>query len=83
MTLTASGDTLVPINENDVRSLLAGAQVAAAPALIQHRFQLAAAPEITLQNNWLNRMPLIPMRIRVRIVQDASDASAALPPSVP
>ena len=74
MTFTASGDTLVPINEGDVRSLLAGAQVAEVPALLQRRFQFAAAPEITLQNNWLNRMPLVPMRIRVRIVQDAGEA---------
>ncbi len=68
-TQTASAETLVPIRTGDVRSLLAGASLAEAPGILARRFDLASAPTITLDHDWLGRLPYIPTRITVRVLR--------------
>ncbi|MCO6452909.1 MAG: baseplate J/gp47 family protein [Caldilineales bacterium] len=69
MTLTASGDTLIPIRSAEVRSLLAGVPFEEAASVLQRSLDLADSPVITLEPNWLGRLPYIPTRIRVRVLQ--------------
>ena len=69
MTLTASADTLVPIKVNEVRTLLAGVPLDAASQRLQEAFALEQPPVIKLEPNWLGRLPTIPTRIRVRVLQ--------------
>jgi len=68
-TLTASADTLVPITTGEVRSLLIGAPLEGADSILLDNLELAIPPEITLEPNWLNRLPYIPTRIVVRVMQ--------------
>lgn len=70
LTLTANGDTLIPIKTADVRSLLAGVPLAEAASLLQQELELAVPPVITLEPNWLDRIPYIPTRITVRVLQE-------------
>ncbi len=68
-TLTASAEALVPISTAQVRSLLAGAPLVEAGPLLQRSLALAAPPQITLAPDWLGRIPWIPTRIRVRVLE--------------
>ncbi len=75
MTLTASGDALAPIPAGQVRALLAGVPVSEAAAVLQRRFDLARPPVVELDRgwlgrDWLGRLPYIPTRIRVRVLQE-------------
>lgn len=70
MTLTASGDALVPIPTGDVRALLAGLPLGEAAAALQRRLDLARPPVIEVERAWLGRLPYIPTRIRVRVLQE-------------
>ncbi len=69
ITLTASGDTLVPVRTGEVRSLLAGVPLEEAESLLLRELDLATTPEIFLEPNWLNRLPYIPTRITVRVIE--------------
>ncbi len=68
-TLTASAETLIPITTGQVRSLLIGAPLEDAESILINNLKLAVPPEITLEPNWLNRLPYIPTRIVVRVLQ--------------
>ncbi len=70
MTLTASGDALVPIPSGQVRALLAGVPLAEADSVLQRRLNLARPPVITVERDWLGRLPYIPTRIQVRVLQE-------------
>lgn len=70
MTLTASGDALVPIPSGQVRALLAGAPISEASAMLQRRLNLAKPPAIEVERDWLGRLPYIPTRIQVRVLQE-------------
>lgn len=69
MTLTASADTLIPIKVSEVRNLLKGAPLTEVPQRLQETLDLAEAPQVTLEPNWLDRLPYISTRIRVRVLQ--------------
>lgn len=69
MTLTASGEALIPITIGQVRNLLAGVPYDEAEEVLLENLDLAVPPEITLEPDWLNRIPYIPTRITVRVVQ--------------
>lgn len=69
MTLTAAGEALIPIRTGEVRALLSGVPLEEAPRLLQRRFELARPPEITLEPNWTDRLPYIPTRIKVLVLQ--------------
>lgn len=69
MTLTASADTLIPIKVGQVRDLLKGVPLAEAPQRLQEALDLATVPQVELEPHWLDRLPYIPTRIRVRILQ--------------
>ena len=68
-TLTASADTLIPITTGQVRSLLICAPLEDAETILLDNLALAVPPEITLEPNWLDRLPCIPTRIVVRVLQ--------------
>lgn len=70
MTLTASGDALVPIPTGQVRALLAGVPVSEAASVLQRRLDLAKPPVIEVERDWLGRLPYIPTRIQVRVLQE-------------
>lgn len=72
MSLTASGDTLIPITTSRVRSLLAGAPLEDAAGILQRNLQLASPPQVSLEPNWLGRIPYIPTRITVRVLQGSA-----------
>jgi hypothetical protein len=67
--LTASAETLIPIMTSQVRSLLIGAPLDEADSILLGNLELAVPPEITLEPNWLQRLPYIPTRIVVRVLQ--------------
>lgn len=69
MTLTASADVLLPIQTGTVRTLLAGVPVAEAAAVLQRHLDLAKPPIIDVESDWFGRLPYIPTRITVRILQ--------------
>jgi hypothetical protein len=69
MTLTAAGEALLPIRTGEVRALLAGTPLNEATRLLQRRFELARPPEITLEPDWTGRLPYIPTRIKVLVLQ--------------
>ena len=71
MTFTASAQALIPIKISDVRALLRGVPLADAPALLQEQFDLDQPPLVELNPNWLDSLPLIGTRIRVRVLQQA------------
>ena len=68
-TITTSGDALLPVSTGKVRSLLAGAPLPEASRILQRNLKLAAPPQVELTPNWLNRLPYIPTRIKVRILR--------------
>jgi len=68
-TLTATADTLIPVTVSQVRSLLIGASLDEAETILLDNLALADPPEITLEPNWLNRLPYIPTRIVVRVME--------------
>ena len=69
MTLTASGEALIPITTGQVRNLLAGVPFDEAEDVLLENLDLAAPPEITLEPDWLGRIPYLPTRIIVRVLQ--------------
>ncbi|NOX60899.1 MAG: hypothetical protein GXP42_02960 [Chloroflexi bacterium] len=70
LTMTASGLALIPIKPADVRSLIAGATPEEAVKRLEAEFDLATRPQITIEPDWLGRVPYIPTRIRVRVLQE-------------
>ncbi len=68
-TLTANAEALIPITTGQVRSLLIGAPLDEAEAILLNNLELAVPPEITLEPNWLDLLPYIPTRIVVRVMQ--------------
>jgi len=70
-TLSVNAEALIPIVTAQVRGLLAGVPLTEAPALLQRDFSLAAPPQVALDPDWLGRIPWIPTRIRVRVLQSA------------
>ncbi len=69
MTLTASADVLLPIQAGTVRTLLAGVPITEAAAVLQRHFDLAKPPIIEVESGWFGRLPYIPTRITLRILQ--------------
>ena len=49
--------------------LLVGVPLDDATNILEEELLLQEAPVVTLEPNWLNRLPLIPTRITVRILQ--------------
>ncbi len=66
-TMTARGEAIRPIEPGDVRDVLAGAPVDAAPQLLQDAFDLARPPVIILEPSWIQTLPHLPSRIIVRV----------------
>ncbi|RME85896.1 MAG: hypothetical protein D6775_01550 [Caldilineae bacterium] len=71
-TLTASAEALIPVKSGEVRTLLAGVPLDEAAPLLQKTLALAETPQITVQPEWLRRLPRIPTRINVRVLQGSA-----------
>ncbi len=65
--MRATGNYVIPIDPDEVRSAIAGKSPEEATRILQERWSLAAAPEIFRDPQWRNAMPAIPGRIQVRV----------------
>jgi hypothetical protein len=76
--VTAQGYADAALNTDEAVSLVRGQRLADAQALLTSEFPLAQEPQITLwpewptRLQWLERMPLVPLRIDVRVVPQGS-----------
>ena len=68
--LTASGDVIDPISAGDVRAVLTGAPADQAARLLEENFDLARPPKIELMPPWMDRLPVLPFRIIVRVYKE-------------
>ncbi len=69
--LTASGDAVSSIDPDQVRSAITGMSLSDAQALMQHVYLLDPlhSPQIDLIPAFFGRLPLLPIRIDVQVVQ--------------
>lgn len=65
--MRATGNYVIPIDPDEVRSAIAGKSPEEAARILQERWSLAAAPDIFRDPQWRNAMPAIPGRIQVRV----------------
>jgi len=83
--VTASGYADATLDTDAAVSLVRGQRVAAARERLLAEFPLVEEPQITLWPEWpeglkwLERMPLIPLRISVRVVPQSQAAAVAAP----
>lgn len=78
-TMTSSGQIVTDLNTADIQQNLAGKTVGEAAIYLGSAFDLAEgfAPEIHLAPDWVQRLPLLPMRITVRTQSPAPATAAA------
>jgi hypothetical protein len=67
-TISCSGQIVTDLNTNEIQQNLAGKTVSEAAIYLGSAFDLAEgfAPEIHLAPEWVQRLPLLPLRITVR-----------------
>ncbi|HEY63336.1 MAG TPA: hypothetical protein G4O02_02075 [Caldilineae bacterium] len=65
--LTATGEMISDIDRAAIRAAIAGLPLDEAQELLAREWPLAAPPEISLEPDWIGRVPWIPFRIRVQI----------------
>ncbi len=70
-TVAVSGDYIVPVAINEVRSAVAGLPPNEATAVLQARWNIARPPEIYLDPAWLGILPRFGSRIQVRVEYEA------------
>jgi hypothetical protein len=83
--VTAHGTADALLDSRSVASLVSGERLDAARNLLVAEMQLAEEPQIVLwptwpqRLKWLERMPLVPLRIDVRIISRTQPATAEVP----
>jgi len=67
-TATATATVVGGVDIAAVRAAIRGMKPAEALAILQRDFQLGAEPRLSLEPDWLGRVPWLPFRIYVRVV---------------
>lgn len=68
-TVTATATMVGSVDIAAVRAAIRGMELPEALAVLRRDFQLGAEPRLSLQPDWLGRVPWLPFRIYVRVVQ--------------
>jgi len=68
-TVTATGEVVGDVDIAAVREAIRGMELPTALAVLRRDFQFGAEPRLTLRPDWLGRVPWLPFRIYVRVVQ--------------
>ena len=67
--VTATATMVGGVNSGAVRAAIRNLEVPEALAILRRDFELGAEPYLTLRPDWLGRVPWLPFRIYVRVVQ--------------
>ena len=65
--MQASGEAVAQFAADQVMSEVVGLPVEQAQRLLSHQLPLAEAPRVTVEPDWLGRLPLLPFRITVTV----------------
>ncbi|MDH7486032.1 MAG: baseplate J/gp47 family protein [Anaerolineae bacterium] len=67
--VTATATVVGGVNSDAVRAAIRGLELPEALAVLRRDFEWGAEPRLTLRPDWLGRVPWLPFRIYVRVVQ--------------
>ncbi len=68
-TMRASGEAIAQIDTDQVASIVRGLPLDQAQQLLAQQFPLAEPPLVSVKPNWLGRLPWLPFRIRINVVE--------------
>jgi len=68
-TIRASAEAVAQIDVNQVTSIVRGLPVDQAQQLLAQQLPLAETPLVSVEPDWLGRLPWLPFRIRINVVE--------------